>query len=165
MPLQSIVIVLITIALAVGCSEKPSAPPANVGAEDGSPRETAPKNDDTMSQPPDQRYAGPPVTVQVIRVDGVESVSTAIIDVTAPTGGWNFTVDDSKYLGDTVQIFMTLEGPGADEMVTQSLVPHQQQFTGDQPFTKAEVYIHMARRDIQTLTTNYRLAATGTAIN
>jgi hypothetical protein len=163
MRVPSSLLIIGSVILTIGCSERPSTPPANTVPNDGPRRESvSPQESDTnTNQPPDQKYSGPAVTVQVIQIDAAESVSTAIIDVTTPTGGWTFTIDETKFAGETVQIYMTLEGPGADELVTQSLVPHQEQFTSDKQFAKAEVYVHLARRDVQTLTTNYRLAATG----
>ena len=69
-------------------------------------------------------------------------------------------MDKSEVVGDTARVFLTLERPGEDELVTQALQTHQQQFTSeDPPFTKAQVYVFLAQRGIYPLTSNYRLTA------
>lgn len=135
--------------------EPPIAPPAS---ESPSMPEI-----ETPSPPPaddSNAYTGPPVTVQVMQAKRKPPISTAIIEATVPTGGWTLAIDETKIEGDLAKIYLTLEGPGQDEVVTQVLTTLNQTFTSENPpFEHADVYVHVARRDIQTLTTNYRLAA------
>ena len=105
-------------------------------------------------------YSGPQATVKVLQLESFPVQCVASIEITTPTGGWTLTLDQAKVVGDTAKIFMTLEKPAQGEMVTQALVTHGEQFKSVDPcFEHAEVYIHVAQRGIQTLTTNYRLAA------
>lgn len=120
------------------------------------------------AQPPDPSglhidsapYEGPPVTVLVVQAKRLPPISTAMIEITVPTGGWTLNLDKGEVAGETARIFLTLERPGDGEMVTHALVTHKQQFTSEKPpFTRAQVYVHLAQRGIHTLTANYRLAA------
>jgi hypothetical protein len=98
--------------------------------------------------------------LKILQQESFPLQCVANIEITTPTGGWTLALDQAKVVGDTAKIFMTLEKPAKDEMVTQVLVTHREQFKSADPrFEHAEVYIHVAQRDIQTLTTNYRLAA------
>jgi hypothetical protein len=101
------------------------------------------------------------VSLQIVQAKRLPPISTAMIEMTVPSGGWRLNVDKGEVVGDTARIYLTLERPGEGEWVTQSMVTHKGQFTSENPpFTKAEVYVHLAQRGIETLTTDYRLAAT-----
>ena len=78
---------------------------------------------------------------------------------TVPTGGWTLALDQAAVVDGVAKLFLTLERPAEGEMVTQALVTHRERYTTTQPFERVEVYIHLAQRGVQTLTTNYRLAA------
>ena len=105
-------------------------------------------------------YDGPAFSVEIVQAKRLPPISTAMIAVTVPTGGWRLNMDKSEVVGNTARVFLTLERPGEDERVTQALQTHQQQFTSeDPPFSKAEVYVFLAQRDIYPLTSYYRHAA------
>jgi hypothetical protein len=145
-----------------GCQDTPerTAPPHDpVGG--APPRDVQPPHDDRANIPPihDEPYDGPQVRVQVMQMPMEPPRSSAHIEITVPTGGWTLNLDESHIIKETAKLFLTLERPCQDEMVTQALVTHREEFTGDRPFSRVEVYVHLAQRDIQTFTTNYRLAA------
>lgn len=107
-----------------------------------------------------EKYDGPPATVQIVQAKRLPPISTANIEVTAPTGGWTLNLDHAEIEGDLAKIYLTLERPGEGELVTQALTKLTQSYTSEKPpFYRVEVYIHLAQRGVHTFTTNYRLAA------
>lgn len=146
---------LLTLAIAGCCSCTRDHSP--------SPAQPAPppvKNSSNSPPAPTDGYTGPPVTVQVAHTGGTPAVSTALVEVTVPTGGWTLALDNTQITDSVAKLYFTLERPGAGEFVTQALVTLKDRYASEKPtFSKAEVYIHLAERGISTLTTNYRLAA------
>jgi len=109
-----------------------------------------------MSKP----YEGPKVKLDLLQRESFPVQHVAAIEITVPTGGWSLNLDKTEVLDGTAVIHLSLERPGDDEIVTQALVTLREQFVStDPPFIKAKVFAHLAKRDIQTLTTDYRLAA------
>jgi hypothetical protein len=106
-----------------------------------------------------EKYAGPPAKLRVLQREShpVQYVAEAV--VTAPTGGWTLALDEGHVINGTASVFLTLEKPAEDEMVTQALVDHRKLFSTTERFTAVDVYIHLAQRGVETLTTDYRLAA------
>ena len=146
------------------------APPHNTAVPDAPPthdRElpepTAPAPDGSSNSSPvidTSRYDGPPISVDIVQAKRLPPISTAMMEVTVPSGGWKLNLDKGEVVGDTARIFLTLERPSPEEWVTQALATHKQQFTSEQPpFFKVEVYVFLTERGLSTLTANYRLAA------
>ncbi|MCI0630231.1 MAG: protease complex subunit PrcB family protein [Phycisphaerales bacterium] len=106
-----------------------------------------------------EAYAGPPVKVQLLQLQTYPPQNQVNIEIVAPTGGWSLELDEGDVVGGVAKIFLTLERPAANEMVTQALVTHTKSFITTEPFTAAQAYVHLAQRGVQTLTTDYRLAA------
>ena len=105
-------------------------------------------------------YAGPKVKLDLLQRESFPVQHVASIEITVPNGGYSLNLDKTEVIDGTAIIHLTLEAPGDDEMVTQALVTLREQFvSSDPPFTKAKVFVHLAKRDILTLTTDYRLAA------
>jgi hypothetical protein len=148
-----------------GCNSNtpPGAPPPAVSKPQPAPSPHVPPA--ASHQPPDSHdrpYQGPPAYVFITQAKRLPPISEAIISVEIPSGGWTLELDKGEVHGDTAMIYLTLEKPGENEIVTQIAGTLQQRFTSDKPpFTKAHVYIHLAQRGVSTLTTDYRLAATG----
>lgn len=179
MQVRSVWFIIGLLAICTGCMKtdnpssvsapQPLPAEANTGAGGGDERGSSdsaardqssnqtPQPTPPVSTPATRSYEGPPIEVRVNKVG--TQVGTVLLTATAPTGGWTFEVAETKYVGSSLQLFMTLEGPGADEWVTQALTEHKQEFAADKPFATVEVFVHLARRDVQTLTTDYRLAA------
>ena len=161
------------VTLLGGCRAKNSehARPAAVTGSPGSKPQTtseeAAQTAPAQTQPPagasgdmERKYEGPPVSVRIVQAKRMPPISTALIEVTVPTGGWSFTLDKAQVTGDTAKIYLTLEKPGEGQWVTQSLATLNQTYTSENPpFTRAQVYVHLAQQGIHTLTTDYRLAA------
>lgn len=103
-------------------------------------------------------YVGPPVQVDILQMESHPVQYAVSVSLTTNTGGWTFELDEGHVIDGVAKVFFTLERPAEDEMVTQALVKHQKSFTTTKPIQKAEVYIHLAQRGVQTLTTDYRLA-------
>lgn len=106
-----------------------------------------------------QPYERPRPQVELLQMESHPVQYAAAVAITVPTGGWMLNLDQGEVIDSVAKIFLTLEAPGADEIVTQALEKHRALFTSHEPFDRAEIYIHRARRDIHTLTTDYRLAA------
>jgi hypothetical protein len=154
--------IILTVLLASGCSsdqQKPTTSQTRPEPPQVSPEPTMPSGAQLPAIDAAQ-YTGPAATVKVLQLESFPVQCVASIEVTTPTGGWTLAIDQAKVIDGTAKIFMTLEKPAKDEMVTPALVTHREQFKSVDPcFTHAEVYIHVAQRGIHTLTTNYRLAA------
>lgn len=130
------------------------------GGEPGAPDVFMP----TENLPPisDELYAGPDATVQVLtRQYGDQARSVAVVEVIARTGGHRLTLDAAAVRNGTAQLFVTLERPGAGEIVTQALVPLHVSFeSAGERFDRAKAYVRSVRRDDPDSDTGYRLAAT-----
>ena len=105
------------------------------------------------------KYAGPPARLRVLQRGSDPVQYVAEVTITSPTGGWTLQLDEGHVIDGTANVFFTLEKPADDEMVTQALVDHRKLFATSDRFTAVDVYIHLAQRGVQTLTTDYRLAA------
>jgi hypothetical protein len=154
---------IVNLVLLSACSPAKNEPSSN-----DQPSQPLPVQKDTPNVPPPAQlpeidasaYTGPGVALDILQRESFPPQCVAAIEVTTPTGGWTLEIDQAAVVGDTAKIFLTLERPGEDEMVTQALVTHRKQFVSSDPcFTHAEVYVHLAQRGVSTLTTNYRLAA------
>jgi hypothetical protein len=110
----------------------------------------------------DERYQGPTVRIVEMPCEGTHSPEIVYIEVTTPTGGWSLQLDERHLVGEIAKLFITLEQPAVDEIVTQALVNHRKEFATDIATSHVEVYVHLAQRGVQTLTTDYRLAARST---
>jgi hypothetical protein len=101
----------------------------------------------------DGPYDGPPVTVDVLvqrYLDPVEYI--AVVEIIAPTGGWEANLDEAYMVEAedespaTARLYITLQGPGEGEMVTQALVMHHLTFRSTEPFEEAQVHVRLHRR-------------------
>jgi len=142
----------------------PAPPPSSAQPDPAPPVPPAPTMP-TPSPAPDasvsKPYEGPRVKLEVLQREMHPVQHVAAIEITVPTGGWSLNLDKTEVIDGTANIYLTLERPGDDEMVTQALVTLREQVVRSEPdpiFTKARVFVHLAKRDIHTLTTNYRLA-------
>ncbi len=101
-------------------------------------------------QPPIEAgaYDGPAVTVDRLVQRMVEPPEyVAVAEITAPTGGWVVTLDHARVTDDEqLRMFLTVEGPGADEIVTQALVVHHVTHRTEREFEAVEVYVRSYRR-------------------
>ena len=136
-------------------AKSPPSAPAKPAQPIASP---APPPPPTSSPAAARPYTGPPVTAHVVMLKTYPAQYVASIELTAPTGGWKLTLDKGEIAGDAAKVYFTLERPGKDEMVTQSLVKLDGSFKTTVAFTKAEIYINLSQRGVETLTTDYRLA-------
>jgi hypothetical protein len=168
---------ILSLAGIAGCDPaEPSKPPVTTPAPEPQPTpEPAPALPPTAQPEPapsmptprpasdpsaSNRYEGPKVKLDLLQRESFPVQHVAAIEITVPSGGWSLNLDKTEVIDGTAIIHLTLERPGDDEIVTQALVTLREQFmSADPPFTKAKVFVHLAKRDIQTLTTNYRLAA------
>jgi hypothetical protein len=141
-----------------GRPSPPESPKAN--NESSAKRQATPPSRSELPATTDERpYQGPPVSVHFLQLQTHPVQYAAAVEVTAPTGGWTLELDKGEVVDGTAKVYLTLERPAKNEMVTQALVTHTKSFTTTTLFTKAEIYIHLAQRGVQTLTTDYRLAA------
>jgi hypothetical protein len=106
------------------------------------------------------KYAGPAVKVSALQLQTFPPQNVVTVSLTAPSGGWTLSLNNTEIVGDTLRMYLTLERPGDDEMVTQSLHPLSETFKTEKPIQRAVAYIHEAKRGVATFTTNYRLAGT-----
>lgn len=103
-------------------------------------------------------YEGPPLTVE-INLPKHEGTFVDI-EITAPTGGYRVVEDMLGTTGNIARVYLTIEQPAHDEVVTMALVTHQHraQFTRES-FHGAKVYVNLTRRGEKPLAADYRLAA------
>lgn len=101
----------------------------------------------------DEHYHGPPITVNVLRQQYLDPIQyIAVIEITAPTGGWHAVLDHAEVDQDEqdnpgiAKVYITLTAPGENEMVTQALQPHHITFRTTDSFEEAEVFIRLHRR-------------------
>ena len=105
----------------------------------------------------DEPYDGPPVTVDVLVQRYLEQPEyIAVVEVIAPTGGWEANLDDAaiesddddyeEEVGGTARLYITLRSPGADEAVTQALVAHHVTYRSTEAFEAAEVFVRLHPR-------------------
>ena len=141
-------------------SAKPN-PPATSPAVHEAPPPIAepPKSDGGSSQTSAAAYVGPPVSVKLLQLQTYPPQSVISIQLTAPTGGWKLWLDRGEVVNNVAKAYFTLERPGKDEMVTQSLVQLNSGYKTTSSFERAEIYINSTQRGIPAAT-EYRLAAT-----
>jgi hypothetical protein len=105
-------------------------------------------------------YDGPPATVRTVALKTHPAQYLATVEVTAPTGGWTLTLDKNELVNGVLKLYLTLERPGAGELVTQSLVPLQASLQTTERVERAEAHIFVAQRGVSYLAASYQLAAT-----
>lgn len=101
------------------------------------------------------RYEGPAVAVTLNRNDGAPK---ADVKVTFPTGGWELKHDSSRVKDRFGVAHFTFTGPAPDDMVAQVLDEKTWAWESAAPFSRAEVWVRIARRG-QPAPSDYRLAA------
>jgi hypothetical protein len=89
----------------------------------------------------------------------VDGGTQATASVTFRTGGWELREDRTRVANDVGIAYLTFIGPGADEMVTQALVPRAWSWRSPTPFSKAELWVNVIRRGQPEGDRAYRLAA------
>ena len=110
----------------------------------------------------DEPYDGPNVRIER-RTAEADRPALVLVRLTAPTGGWRFTLDETRRTdvnGDeTLQVFATLQQPADDEAVTMALEQHtiEQRVDDDLP-SHTEVFIRQAVRGEERRSVEYRLA-------
>lgn len=105
-------------------------------------------------------YAGPEFKIDVLVMESFPEQYAALFKVTTNTGGWNLTLDRTAWEGGALKAYLTLEGPGRDELVTQALEDHEARFAaGTKKIERAEAYVRLTRRG-EGGVQPYRLAAT-----
>lgn len=101
-------------------------------------------------------YEGPAVSIGSRRVDGPTEMT---VGVTFPTGGWELRSDETKVVDGVGVAYLTFEGPGPNEMVTQALDEKQWPWRSTEPLSRAEVWVNVVRRGDSPREPDYRLAA------
>lgn len=134
-----------------GCAsiDEPARPVANLPPDDHPPVSNEP-------------YAGPEAMVQLLKRQRRGTPrSVAVMEVIAPTGGHQLTLDATSIHDGMVHLFLTLETPAPGELTTQALVALHTSFESpDEPFDRARMYVRTVQRGDDPDATAYRLAAT-----
>ena len=133
-----------------GDGSAPVSPPGDSGA-------ALPRGDRAGD---DEPYAGPEFTIDILVMESFPEQYAALFKVTTNTGGWNLSLDRTAWEDGTLRAFLTLEGPGPDELVTQALEDHEARFAaGTKKIGKVEALVRITRRS-EGGVQPYRLAAT-----
>ena len=154
---QAMTMPLAGAALLSGCRSYEHQPPSNY-----EPPACAGRIADPIVEPPaepQRPYQGPPVRIEALALQTAPEQDVVTIEITVPTGGWTLALDKGSVENGVARVYLTLEKPGADEWVTAALARLSERFSTTTPFERCEVYVHLAKRDELTLTTDYRLAA------
>ncbi|TVQ50968.1 MAG: hypothetical protein EA377_13545 [Phycisphaerales bacterium] len=105
-------------------------------------------------------YDGPPITVDLQERGRMVELT---LTLTAPTGGYRFVLDDAEIREEAqsrvASLFLTLESPARDEMVTQALIDHELTWTRHQDaFDEVQVYVNQRARGEEGRRAVYRRA-------
>ena len=105
-------------------------------------------------------YDGPPITVDLHERGRMIELT---LTLTAPTGGYRFMLDDAEIREEApsrvASLFLTLEAPAHDEMVTQALVDHEVTWTRHRDaFDEVQVYVNQRTRGDEGRRAVYRRA-------
>lgn len=100
-------------------------------------------------------YQGPAVT---IALNGQDSAAKTTIKVTFPTAGWELKSDGTRVKDKFGVAHFTFSGPDPRDMVAQMIDEKEWTWPSAEPFSRAEVWVRIARRG-QPAPTEYRLAA------
>lgn len=96
------------LLLLVGCS---------TGGQDSRPHPGDDDNDNVKLT-----YRGPDVQATLEERPGLHQL---LVKVIVPTGGYRLLLEETRRVGAVTAVYLTLEGPGPDEMVTQALEEKQ----------------------------------------
>jgi hypothetical protein len=107
----------------------------------------------------DEAYTGPRIEFMIETMESQPPQYAVEAAVVTPTGGYIFSLDDTEYEDGVLRLYLTLEGPGADETVTQGLVRHfHRHTTRTDPIRVVEAWVKQFRRG-EDEPAAYRLAA------
>ena len=118
---------------------------------------TAPLPEDrplVLSRP----YIAPTPTIEIRPVaERPELGRTIAVTITVPSGGHQLTLDRGIVDQREAHMYLTIEQPARDEVVTMALDTLRTEFRTDRQFEVVNVYIRSHRRD-QTPPTGYHFA-------
>lgn len=112
---------LLASLFACGCSSSttqsgsgdPSAP------QDQNPPDQSGNGNQTTEKRVNLEWQGPPIRASI---DGAAAKHEVRLEMTAPSGGFEWRVEKVNTAGDVVTVDLVILRPGSDELVTQALV-------------------------------------------
>jgi hypothetical protein len=102
-------------------------------------------------------YDGPDVKVWLVPMRNLEC--PIVVEATVPTGGHVMTIDRLEIDDKHARVFVTIEQPAADEMVTQAFETLRRMAQHHEYLRSAEVFVNLTRRGVPTQPPHYQLAA------
>jgi len=117
------------------------------------------KDKDEM-KPPAQKYSGPEFRIEIQTMESEPQQYVLSYEVTVSSGGYKLNKDDSKIENGHLELYLTLQKPGPEEIVTMALETHEgSHTTGTEKITSVEVYVKSIQRSVDNSKAEYALAA------
>ena len=91
-------------------------------------------------------YQGPKVDAVLQQDAHLHRVS---VKVQVPTGGYELRLDETRSTGEVTGVYLTLVGPGPDEVVTMALEEPQANVSLQPAPGAVYVYVKQVQRDVQ----------------
>jgi hypothetical protein len=105
-------------------------------------------------------WRGPAFSLDVLVMESFPEQYAVVWKVVARAGGHNLRLDRAEWAGDRLNIYVTFEMPGPDEVVTMALVPFEQRFdAGTMKVGSARLFVRGITRGTDNSKADWVLAA------
>lgn len=136
-------------------------------ASDGGTVDDAPVKPPAPPEPPPPPadpdtilWRGPAFSLDVLVMESFPEQYAVVWKVVARSGGHDVRLDRTDWAGDRLNIYVTFEMPGPDEVVTMALVPFEQRFDADtRKVGSARLFVRGITRGTDNSTADWVLAA------